>query len=76
MLAQELAALFARDLTRLEQELRAFLDTGALWVVAPGATNAAGTLALIQDERKSHSGYPLRRRECPARQVGDRPSDH
>ena len=45
-LAQELAALFDRDLTRLEQELRAFPDTAALWVLAPGISNAAGTLAL------------------------------
>lgn len=44
--AAELSALFARDLTRLEQELRAFPDTDSLWRTAPGVTNAAGTLAL------------------------------
>jgi hypothetical protein len=46
MLATELAALFARDLTRLIQEIRAFPDTASVWKTAPGVTNAAGTLAL------------------------------
>jgi uncharacterized damage-inducible protein DinB len=46
MLATELAALYARDLTRLIQELRAFPDTASVWKTAPGVTNAAGTLAL------------------------------
>lgn len=46
MLASELAALYRRDITRLVQELRAFPDTEALWVIAPGISNAAGTLAL------------------------------
>jgi hypothetical protein len=45
-LAEELAALFARDLTRLAQEIEAFPDTETLWRVAPGVSNAAGTLAL------------------------------
>ena len=42
----ELAALYARDLTRLVQELRAFPGTSGIWKVAPGIANAAGTLAL------------------------------
>src|SRR6186713_1722672 len=46
MLASELAALFARDLTRLIQELQAFPDTASVWKTAPGVSNAAGTLAL------------------------------
>jgi uncharacterized damage-inducible protein DinB len=46
MLATELAALFARDLTRLIQELRAFPDTAAIWQTAPGVANAAGTITL------------------------------
>ena len=46
MHANELAALFARDLERLAQELRAFPDDTTVWQVAPGVTNAAGTLAL------------------------------
>ena len=46
MLATELGALYARDLTRLIQELNAFPDTASLWKTAPGVANAAGTLAL------------------------------
>jgi hypothetical protein len=46
MLSSDLAALFARDLARLVQELQAFPDTASLWTTAPGVTNAAGTLAL------------------------------
>ena len=46
MLSTELAELYARDLTRLIQELTAFPDTAALWKTAPGVSNAAGTLAL------------------------------
>ena len=46
MLSSELAALFARDLKRLIQELTAFPDTASVWTIAPGVTNAAGTLAL------------------------------
>ena len=46
MISTELAALFARDLERLAQELRAFPDTAALWRTAPGVSNAAGTLGL------------------------------
>ena len=49
MLQTELAALFARDLTRLSQELRAFPDTPSIWRTAPGVTNAAGTLALHRE---------------------------
>lgn len=46
MLSSELAALFARDLTRFVQELNAFPDTASVWKTAPGVANAAGTLAL------------------------------
>jgi uncharacterized damage-inducible protein DinB len=46
MLSQELAALFARDITRLIQELQAFPDTAAVWKTAPGVANAAGTIVL------------------------------
>ena len=46
MLSTELSELYARDLTRLIQELTAFPDTASLWKTAPGVTNAAGTLAL------------------------------
>ena len=46
MLSTELADLYARDLTRLIQELTAFPDTASIWKTAPGVSNAAGTLAL------------------------------
>jgi hypothetical protein len=54
MLSIELSALFARDLERLAQELRAFPDTPALWRTAPGITNAAGTLALHLEGNLRH----------------------
>jgi hypothetical protein len=64
MLAQETAALFARDLARLEQELRAFPDTDALWVVAPGISNAAGTLALhLEGNLREYVGRQLGHQE-------------
>ena len=46
MLAEDLAALYARDLVRLTQQLQAFPDTPSLWAPRPGIVNAAGTLAL------------------------------
>ena len=46
MMSTELAALFARDLTRLVQQLQAFPDDQSLWRTAPGVTNSAGNLAL------------------------------
>jgi uncharacterized damage-inducible protein DinB len=46
MLSQELAALFARDIARLIQEVQAFPDTAAVWKTAPGVANAAGTIVL------------------------------
>ncbi len=46
MFAHELAALFARDLTRLRLEIAAFPDEDAIWATAPGVTNSAGTLVL------------------------------
>jgi hypothetical protein len=59
-LAAELAALYARDLTRLTQELRAFPDTAALWRTAPGITNAAGTLALhLEGNLREYIGRQL-----------------
>src|SRR4029079_9711561 len=59
-LAQELGALFDRDLTRLEQELRAFPDTETLWMVAPGVSSAAGTLALhLEGNLREYIGRQL-----------------
>jgi DinB family protein len=45
-LANELAALFRRDLTRLIQQLEAFPDNQILWQCAHGVTNSAGNLVL------------------------------
>ena len=46
MLATELSAIYARDLTRLVQEISAFPDTATLWQTRAGITNSAGNLAL------------------------------
>lgn len=46
MLAHELSALYARDLTRLIQQLNAFPDTATMWQTRAGITNSAGNLAL------------------------------
>src|ERR1044072_6623792 len=63
-LVQEVAALFDRDLTRLEQELRAFTATHALWVVAPGVSNAAAPLALhLEGTLREYIGRQLGHRE-------------
>ena len=60
MLSSELAALFARDIARLVQELRAFPDTASLWKTAPGVTNAAGTLALhLEGNLREYIGRQL-----------------
>lgn len=45
-ISTELAALFARDLTRVAQETAAFPSDDALWQTVPGVTNSAGNLAL------------------------------
>jgi hypothetical protein len=45
-ISTELAALFARDLTRVAQQVAAFPSDEALWQTAPGVTNPAGNLAL------------------------------
>lgn len=45
-ISTELAALFARDLTRLAQEIEAFPSDDALWETVPGVANSAGNLAL------------------------------
>lgn len=45
-IAEGLAALFTRDLTRLIQELQAFPSDEILWQSAPGVKNSAGNLVL------------------------------
>jgi hypothetical protein len=60
MLASELAALFARDIARLSQELKAFPDTASVWKTAPGVSNAAGTLALhLEGNLREYIGRQL-----------------
>src|ERR1700677_1465896 len=46
LIAEGLAALFYRDLTRLIQELQAFPTDESLWQRAPGVKNSAGNLVL------------------------------
>ena len=60
MLSTELAALFARDLERLMQELTAFPNSASLWQTAPGVTNTAGTLALhLEGNLREYIGRQL-----------------
>jgi uncharacterized damage-inducible protein DinB len=59
-MTNELAALLARDIARLIQELRAFPDTASIWQTAPGVTNAAGTLALhLEGNLREYIGRQL-----------------
>jgi uncharacterized damage-inducible protein DinB len=45
-ITNDLAALFQRDLSKLNREIAAFPDDETLWRKLPGITNAAGNLAL------------------------------
>ena len=59
-MSKELAALFARDIERVMQELRAFPDTESIWKTAPGVSNAAGTLALhLEGNLREYIGRQL-----------------
>jgi Protein of unknown function (DUF664) len=58
--SKELADLFARDIARLIQELKAFPDTTSVWKTAPGVSNAAGTLALhLEGNLREYIGRQL-----------------
>jgi uncharacterized damage-inducible protein DinB len=60
VIATELAALLARDLTRLVQQLRAFPDQESLWKTAPGVANSAGNLALhLEGNLREYIGRQL-----------------
>ena len=60
MASTELATLFARDLVRLAQELRAFPNNDSLWRTAPGVTNSAGNLALhLEGNLREYIGRQL-----------------
>jgi uncharacterized damage-inducible protein DinB len=69
---KDLASLFARDLTKMVEQIRAFPSDEAFWETPRGITNSAGTLALHIDGNL---------REYVARQLGgvsytrDRPSE-
>ncbi len=60
MFADDLAALFARDLRRLQQQLDAFPDDTSLWRTGPGISNSAGTLALhLEGNLREYIGRQL-----------------
>lgn len=60
MVPGELSALYARDIARLIQELRAFPDTSSLWTTRPGVKNAAGSLALhLEGNLREYIGREL-----------------
>jgi hypothetical protein len=62
--ASDLASLFARDLTKLTQQIETFPNDEALWQTLPGVNNPAGNLAL-------HIEGNLR--EFVGRQLGELP---
>lgn len=58
--ASSLAILFARDLTRLSQEIAAFPEDGTLWLTPVGVTNPAGTLVLhLEGNLREYVGRQL-----------------
>lgn len=57
---KDLAALFARDLSRLNQQIEAFPDDEMLWRTLPGITNSAGNLALhLEGNLREYIGRQL-----------------
>jgi hypothetical protein len=57
---KDLAALFNRDLSRLNQQIEAFPDDETLWRTLPGITNSAANLALhIEGNLKEYIGRQL-----------------
>lgn len=58
--ADELAALYYRDLTRLIQELTAFEDEAAVWSRTGGVSNSVGNLALhLEGNLREYIGRQL-----------------
>ena len=58
--ADELAAIFRRDLTRLVQELHAFPSDEVLWAKLPGISNSAGHLFLhLEGNQREYIGRQL-----------------
>lgn len=59
-LASSLALLFARDLTRLAQEVAAFSDDATVWSTPPGITNPVGNLVLhLEGNLREYVGRTL-----------------
>jgi uncharacterized damage-inducible protein DinB len=59
-LQTELAQLFRRDLTRLQQEVNAFGDDQTLWQRLPGVENSAGNLVLhLEGNLREYIGRQL-----------------
>lgn len=59
-LTNELAQLFARDLTRVAQQIAAFPDSETLWAVVPGISNSAGNLVLhLEGNLREYIGRQL-----------------
>jgi hypothetical protein len=55
-----LSTLFARDLSRLIQQIDAFPNDESLWQTLPGITNSAGNLALhIEGNLREYIGRQL-----------------
>jgi len=80
--AQELAALYQRDLTRLLQEVRAFPDSTIFWKTAAGVRNSAGNLVLhLEGNLREYIGRQLggvayiRHRDQEFSQTGPTPAE-
>jgi len=59
-IAEGMAALYFRDLTRLIQELQAFPSDEILWQRAPGVKNSAGNLVLhLEGNLREYIGRQL-----------------
>lgn len=69
-LADDLAALFQRDLTRVLQQVHAFAGQDAFWECAPGIANSSGNLVLhLEGNLREYVGRVLG--NLPYRRVRD-----
>ena len=60
IIAVELAALYQRDLLRMQQEIAAFPDDAAVWQTVPGVSNSAGNLILhLEGNLREYIGRQL-----------------
>jgi hypothetical protein len=59
-LQTELASLFQKDLSTLQQQIDAFSSEELLWMTLPGVTNSAGNLALhLEGNLREYIGRQL-----------------